>query len=343
MNLSKVLGLKYPLIVAPMAGGPTTPELVVASSEAGALGFLGAAYLSATDIKSTATKIREQTKKPFGINLFIPSRLERVSVESVSLAIQTTEKFRNELKLPMPKLEAPFEEDFDAQFDAVLAVKPNVLSFVFGLLSENYLKEARKASLFVVGTATSADEALKLQESGVDAVIAQGFEAGGHRGIFDAKAEDPGTPTLELVRQIKSKLKIPVIAAGGIMTSNDIQRTLREGADAVQMGTAFLATREAGTSAPFRKKLLEASIRKTKTTRAFSGRFARGIVNRFMQELDSKPNSILPFPAQNKFTRDLRKASSESGSADFLSLWCGSGNGELWTGSASELVEKLFS
>lgn len=251
-------------------------------------------------------------------------------------------KFREELGLSTPELKPPFEENLSQQLEAVFSLKPAVFSFVFGILPVEAITQAHRLGIMTMGTATTVDEALALEESGVRAIVMQGVEAGGHRGIFDPVAGDPGISTLELIRKTKQKIKLPLVAAGGIMTAEEIQAALQAGAEAVQMGTAFLATKEAGTSAPYRQKLLESPRRQTKTTRAFSGRLARGMVNRFMQEMDKDPSAILPFPLQNKFTRDLRKASVAAGSADFLSLWCGAGQGPLWTGSAKDLIESLF-
>jgi nitronate monooxygenase len=341
-RLSNALQLKYPLIVAPMAGGPSSVDLVVSASEAGALGSIGAAYFGPNTIKEVTHQARERTQRPFAINLFIPSQIPTHSEEQLRFAIRKTQAFRNELGLPEPKLAPPYQEDFDQQFEAVLSLKPAVFSFVFGILQNEYMKEARKHGIFIIGTATTPAEAFELESTGVDAVVLQGYEAGGHRGIFDPASDDPNIGMADLIRELKGKIKIPLIAAGGIMTTDEVRATLQAGADAVQMGTAFLAVKEAGTSAPYRKKLLETKNRTTKLTRAFSGRLARGIVNRFMEEMDSEPHAILPFPIQNKFTRDLRNASAAKGSADFLSLWCGTGKGELWTGSAAELIKKLF-
>lgn len=285
--------------------------------------------------------VRGKTNKPFGINLFVPERLKNVESSRIENAIKATENFRSELSLHKPILQPPYEEDFDLQFEAVLRSKTKLFSFVFGLLESNYIKALRAEDIIVVGTATSVDEAMQLVESGVDAIVIQGFEAGGHRGIFNSKDKDPEIGTLALIEAIQPKTSIPLIAAGGIMSASDIQTMLKAGAQAVQMGTAFLCTKEAGTSAPYRKELLQAK-RNTMTTRAFSGRFARGIKNRFMKEIDSQPGSILPFPAQNKFTRDLRNAASSKGISDFLSLWSGSGAGDLWTGSATSLIDQLF-
>jgi nitronate monooxygenase len=340
-QLAQRLKLRGPLFVAPMAGGPTTPELVVASSQAGALGFIGGAYYDKKGLLDFAKKVRAQTEQPFGINLFIPRCLPPVSAEQIAQAQSATAAYRTELRLPTPALEPPYEEDFDAQFEAVLAIKPRVMSFIFGILGAEHLKAARQAHIMVMGTATNVDEAQQLEASGVDAIILQGIEAGGHRALFSPTQADPEIPTQELLKRCAEKIRLPLIAAGGIMNANDIRLSLRHGAQAVQMGTAFLVCREAGTSAPYRQTLLASDGRRTKTTRVFSGRLARGIENRFMREMEQRATSILPFPAQNKFTRDLRQASQQQGSPDFLSLWSGTGAGDLWTGSATDLIRQL--
>lgn len=336
------LRLKYPLVVAPMAGGPTTVDLVVASSNSGALGSIGAAYLTAPLIEDFTKNVRAKTSGPVAINLFLPHGILPVAVDKIAKAIKATESYRKELNLPVPDLQPPYEENFDEQFESVLKIKPEVLSFVFGVLEADYVKAAKKENIYLIGTATTLDEALALVESGVDAITLQGVEGGGHRGIFDAKIGDPQIGAIDLLEQCRAKIRIPLIAAGGIMNAQDIKKALEKGAEAVQMGTAFLTCKESGVSTPYRKALLASENRKTQLTRAFSGRLARGIENRFLLEMGEKSEAILPFPAQNKFTRDMRNASVKAGSADFLSLWSGTGHGALWTESASELIERLF-
>ncbi|MEI2302468.1 NAD(P)H-dependent flavin oxidoreductase [Ensifer sp. MJa1] len=333
------LGLKHPLIVAPMAGGPSSPELVAASSAAGAIGSIGAAYATPVAIADFVEKVRARTDRPFAINLFIQQPQPQIEATMVDRAIAATAKYRAELDLPLPQFASPYEEDFDQQFEAVLKAKPAVLSFVFGLLAPRYMQAAHKAGMLIIGTATTPEEAKALEDSGVDAITLQGFEAGGHRGIFDPAAEDSEIPLNELMAQCLGKARVPLIAAGGIMTAADIRATLARGAAAVQMGTAFLATSEAGTSEPYRAAL-QGPERRTRTTRAFSGRFARGMENRFMREMDA--DAVMPFPAQNKFTRDLRAAAAAKGTSEFLSLWAGTGKGDLWQGSTSALIESLF-
>ena len=325
-----------------MAGGPSSPEFVIASCEAGALGSIGAAYSAPQAIEDFYKKVRSKTSGPIAINLFLPQGEPEISEAKLSNAIQATKKYRQELGLPTPTLKPPYEENFDLQFETVLKLKPEVFSFVFGLLKPEYVQAARKEKILTFGAATTFDEALALQDSGVDAITLQGFEGGGHRAIFNSEVSDPNVSMLNLLDQCHVKIKIPLIAAGGIMTSQDIKVAIAHGASAVQMGTAFLACKEAGTSNPYRRAL-SAPVRSTKLTRAFSGRLARGIENRFMLEMNQHIDAILPFQSQNKFTRDIRNASAQKDSSEFLSLWAGTGEGDLWTGKTADLIHQLFS
>lgn len=338
----KDLNLKYPLIVAPM-GGLMTPQLVSAPSNCKALGSIGAAYMSPQAIIDFTTQVRSLTKNPFAINLFIPHPIPTVTPEKIQSAISATASFRQELKIAEPKVVAPFQENFDEQFETVLRLKPAVLSYVFGNLTAEQTKAAKAANIILIAAATTFEEAQAVESAQADAVVLQGIEGGGHRAIFDPNADDAEVPAFELLKQCYKTINLPLIAAGGLMNKQDIQQALKLGASAVQLGTAFLACKEAGTSPAYKEKLLQSAKRKTKTTRAFSGRLARGIENRFMLEMEKSPDKILPFPIQNKFTRDLRNASAAQNTPDFLSLWAGSGEGELWQGSACDLIQKLFS
>lgn len=335
--LSVIETLRRPLVVAPMAG-VSTPALVAAASEAGALGSIGAAYDTPETIAETVSQVRARTGKPFAINLFVPAPETALTSEVVAAAVRSTAHFRAEFGLPPPRVHPPFALDFGAQFEATLRARPAVLSFVFGIPSDEYVRAARREGLYLIGTATTFEEARSCAEAGMDAVTLQGLEAGGHRGTFDGAAPDPDVAIRELIRTCAGRLNIPLIAAGGLMHATDVREMLALGASAVQMGTAFLACREAGTSSPWRERLR--GQRRTLLTRAFSGRLARGLENRFTREMEGR--AILPFPAQNAFTRDLRRASLARGSDELLSLWCGTGAGELWTGPAADLIERLF-
>lgn len=338
-QIIKVLGLKGPLILSPLAGGPSTPELVAAVSNAGGLGSLGLAYETPEQIRTIIQKTRSLTSKPIAVNLFVPAKTPELSKDQINQAIEDTKKYREELGVPSPKLEPPYALDFDQQFETMLSQKPEVFSFTFGLLSSDYIKECNKNHIITCGTATTLEEGLLVEESGVDWLVAQGIEAGGHRGIFSATEEDSEIGLFPLVRSLADRLKIPVIAAGGIMDGAGIAAVLALGASAAQLGTAFLLCEEAGTSRPYREALVSKN-RKTRTTRVFSGRIARGLENRFMKEMETR--QILPFPAQNVFTRDIRKRSAELGKSDFLSLWSGQGIELIREMKAHELVAVLF-
>jgi nitronate monooxygenase len=350
-ELSRRLSLGLPLIVAPMAGGPTTPKLVAASCEAGALGSLGAAYLSPTQIRKEVELIRGMTARSFAINLFTKAPTIELEAEQIAAARAATRAYRDELGLPDPDLAPPFHPEFERQLDAVLEARPAVFSFVFGLLDRRHTDACRARGILTMGTATTLSEGLALEESGVDAVVAQGVEAGGHRGIFDPGAEDPDIGILALTRSLAAKLSIPVVAAGGIMDGRGIAAALALGAQAAQMGTAFLLCDEAGTSEPYRRALEGARSggdtrgvghARTELTRAFSGRWARGIPNRFLNEMKRHGPAILPFPAQNAFTRDLRQKSAQAGSSELLSLWAGEGVGQIRPSiSAAQLIDTL--
>jgi nitronate monooxygenase len=342
-EFTKNLGIQWPLIQAPLSGGPSTPELVAAASNSGALGFLGAAYMSAETLSRACSRVKELTSRPFGINLFVPAFEPMPSPVLVEKAIQVTRKYREELGLPAPAVKGPFQENFQEQFDVMLEARPRVFSFTFGLLSVDHIKECRSRGILVWGTGTTLEEAMALQESGVDAVVAQGTEAGGHRGIFSPEQAEPNIGTSDLIQQMTFQLRCPVIASGGLMNGADIAEVLKLGAAAAQLGTAFLLCQEAGTSPAYRQALRDAAKLKSQTrlTRAFSGRWARGLENRFMREMASQTENLLPYPIQNSFTRDIRNAAARLGKSEYLSLWAGEGVGAIREHSAKDLVSAL--
>jgi len=246
-----------------------------------------------------------------------------------------------ELGLPDPELRPPFHQNFDAQFEVVLHERPAVFSFVFGRLGAAQMVACREAGIYTIGTATTIDEGLALEASGVDAVAAQGMEAGGHRGMFSADDDDLGLSTMVLTRALVARLKIPVIAAGGLMDGRDIAAARVWGAAAAMLGTAFLLCDEAATSPAYRQALARAGTKVTRLTRAFSGRWARGLENRFLREMAGSP-AILPWPAQNSLTRDLRQKAAKENNPEFLSLWAGQGVERITRGPAGKIVERIF-
>jgi nitronate monooxygenase len=337
------LSLHGPLIQAPMAGGATTPELVAAVSNAGALGSLGGAYLSPVELQTAIRQIKTLTQRPFAVNLFAPCAEPVPSEHQVQAAVAATKSYRQELGISEPALRPPFSQKFEHQFAVVLEERPAVFSFTFGLPDRKVLEECHKRDILTFGTATTPEEGLALQEIGVDAVVGQGAEAGAQRGTFSSEKEDLFLGLAALIPALATNLRIPVIAAGGIMNGQGIAAALTLGAQAAQLGTAFLVCDESGISKTYRNTLLDPTKRKaTRLTRAFSGRWARGLENRFIMEMAAKEETILPFPAQNAFTQDIRKKAAELGISDYLSLWAGQGVGLIRAMRAETLVKTLF-
>ncbi|SMB91600.1 nitronate monooxygenase [Deinococcus hopiensis KR-140] len=329
------LGLRVPVVLAPMAGGPGTPQLAAAISQAGGLGSLGAAYLSPTQIAEAGAVVRAHTERPFGVNLFAPQPLPPVTQAQREAALAELAPLHAELGLPPPALPERTQEDFSAQLGAVLALRPAAFSFAFGRLGGVELEALRGQGILAFGTATGVEEVLALAADGVDAVIVQGGAAGGHRGGW---LREELADTLTLVRAAREVTALPIIAAGGLMTAVEVRAALDAGAELVQCGTAFLRAAEAGTPPPYRAALAKAHPGTTTLTRSFSGRLARGLVNRVTAEVQ-RP---LPYPFQNALTRALRAEAAQTGRAEFLSLWAGEGAHRGQEGTAADLLRALW-
>jgi nitronate monooxygenase len=341
-SLLSRLGIVHPIIQAPMAGGGDTPDLVASVCNAGGLGCIGAAYLTPEQIVETGRGVRAKTAKPFGINLFapIPPVGDNIAMEP---ALRRLAPYYSELGITPPTQSVAPRFVFAEQLVATLQTEASVFSFTFGIPPSEAISAIKQRGIFLLGTATTVDEATELERTGVDAIVAQGSEAGGHRGSFSGDFEAGMVGTISLVPQIVDAVRVPVIASGGIMDGRGIAAALALGASAVQLGTAFLTCEEAGISNAYKDAILQAHENQTRITRAFSGRFARGIVNRFMNEMESAGSreTILPFPVQNDLTRALRAAASKQGRAEFLSLWAGQGLRMARRQSAADLVERL--
>lgn len=337
------LGLRSPVIQAPMAGGGDTAALVAAVNEAGGLGFVGAAYLTDAQIAERARDIRGRTALPFGINLFAPTPAPGPA-PMMAEAMARVAPFHAELGLEEPKEPAYSGDGFDRQFAALLDSGAAYYSVTFGLPPVDSVAAAKARGLRVLGTATTVAEAVALEQAGVDAVIAQGSEAGGHRGSFIGDPAANLVGTMALVPQVADAVGVPVIASGGIMDGRGIAAALALGATAVQMGTVFLTCDEAGIPEAHKAAILSAREDQTRLTRAFSGRPARGILNRFMEAVEDPqaPGAVLPFPLQNALTRPLRTAAGKAGRAEFLSLWAGQGVRLAQRRPAGELVAELL-
>jgi nitronate monooxygenase len=248
------------------------------------------------------------------------------------------------LGLPAPTAPKPVPDPFLAQFEAVLDARPPIFSFTFGIPDRDAMSRLKTRGILILGTATTVEEARALEQAGVDAIVAQGSEAGAHRGTFldsSEMFESSMVPTLDLVRATASALSLPVIATGGLMDGRDIVAALNAGASAAQLGTAFLACPESGASDAYKRAILGAKKDTTVVTRAFSGRPARGLRNAFMASVDGK-ELILPYSLQNALTRPMRTAAAQQGLPDYLSLWAGQGVARASAMPAGDLVASLL-
>jgi nitronate monooxygenase len=305
-----------------MAGGVTTPDLVTAVSEAGALGSFGFAYTQPEAMQRDAALVRERTHAPFNINLFVSKDAGTIDPNAQRAALDAVAPYFDELGLKRPNaVQAPYGPDHESQLDAVEEIRPAVLTCHLGDLEPKRLARLHALGIRVGSSATCVAEAKRLEALGIDFIIAQGGEAGGHRGTYLRDPYECMTGTLALVRLIVRAVRVPVVAAGGIMDGAGIAAVLALGAEAAQLGTAFLTCRESGAAAVHKKAILAARDDNTLITEKFSGKPARGIANRYMLEMRDAP--VLPFPAQNALTGPLRAAAAKAGNADFPSLWAG--------------------
>lgn len=313
----------FPLIQAPMAG-VQDGTLAIAVSNAGALGSLPCAMLSLEQIRAELTRIRDAAGRPCNVNFFCHQEPAREPAREAAWLARLGPYYKELGVTPDPNSAAAGRRAFDAEALAVLReFAPPVVSFHFGLPSDELLAPIRKWGGRIWSSATTVEEALWLESHGVDAIIAQGVEAGGHRGMFLTDDLTTQVGTLALVPQIVRRVNLPVIAAGGIADSAGVAAALRLGASAVQVGTAFLLSEEATTSPLHRAALASDRARHTALTNVFTGRPARSIVNRLVRELGPMHPDAPPFPLPSGPLLPLRKAAEARGSSDFSPLWSG--------------------
>lgn len=336
-TLTQLLHIAYPLIQAGMAGGVTTPELVAAVSNAGGLGTIGGGYMAPEQLRGIIRAVKNQTQEPFAVNLFIP--------EPISPATEVIEAMRAHLRQFRLRLDMAPESatEFNVpslgdQLAVVLEEKVPVFSFTFGVPSRETMSQLHSQGVFVMGTATTVDEAMRLDAAGVDAVVAQGSDAGGHRGTFLGPANAALIGTMALVPQVVDRVSVPVVAAGGIMDGRGLAASLALGAAGVQMGTAFLACPESGAHHVYKERVLFATEADTDLTSAYSGKPARGIRTEFMLEMETFSGAIPPYPIQNALTKPVRTAAAKKENSEFMSLWAGQGLRLTTAKPAAEIV-----
>ncbi len=339
-DLTRRLCIEWPVLQAPMAGGVSTPALAAAVTNAGGLGAFAVGGLHPDAVRDGIRETRRLTPGPFAVNFFTPAVTHGAPSDAeLSAAVAAVQPYRAQVGLGAPgvPVRLPRLED---QVEAALAEGFPIFSFTFGIPSPDLLARLRRSGVVVLGTATTPGEAAELERAGVDAVVAQGAEAGGHRGTFAAGAGAALIGTMALVPRVADRIRLPVVAAGGIADGRGLAAALALGASAVQVGSAFLGCSESGAPPAYQAAVtVPDDGDRTALTVAFSGRMARGIRNRFVEGMAGRP--VLPFPFQNALTQDMRGAAARAGDAGLLSMWVGQGPAPRSGVGAGEVVAAM--
>jgi nitronate monooxygenase len=329
------LPCELPVVQAPLAGGPSTPALTAAVSRAGGYGFVAAGYLSAEELRDAIATTRTLTGAPFGVNLFVPSAPGDPAEVAAYADTLRPEAERLGVALGEPRWD---DDAYGAKLEVVESARVHLVSFTFGRPTSEAVDRLHRAGIGVAVTVTSARESELAAEVGTDVLVVQGTEAGGHQASF-ALLEANERPLLSALAEVREASELPVIAAGGVMTGRDAAAALAAGAIAVQLGTALLCSPEAGTSTPYRESLLEVRYPGTMITRAFSGRFGRGLANRFAREHDAQAPQA--YPEVHHLTRPLRAAAIRAGDTSVPNLWAGTGWRRLTIAPAATIVARI--
>src|SRR6201984_3677320 len=343
-RLTAELGIEYPIIQGPL-GGLSSQRLTAAVSNFGGLGSFGAHSMAPDAIKDVISEIRSLTSKPFAMNLWVSMEDEgaRTADENgFNRSLASLVAHLAALGAPSPTYKPYSPKRFEDQARVLLDANVPAFSFIYGIPAREILEECRAKGIVTIGTATTPEEAAALQEAGVDVVVSSGFEAGGHRGSFLRPAEDSLTGTLSLVPQVVDVVDVPVIAAGGIGDARGVIAALSLGAETVQMGTVFLACEESGSGRPHRDTLRRRNARHTALTKGFTGRLARAIHNRVMENLNRNGTEILPYPLQRELVRNLTIAAKAAGRGDLVTMWAGQGANLPTCTDASAFLSSLI-
>lgn len=340
-----LLRIDYPIMQGPFGGNLSTVALTAAVSNAGGLGGYGAYTMSPQEIFEADKQLKAATNKPYNINLWVSDHDIPQSGLSDDQYDKTAALFKpyfDEVGIPLPEKPAPFQSRFENQLEVILDIKPKVFSFMFGALSADVLEQCKRSGIVTVGAATTLDEAIFLESTGVDMIIASGFEAGGHRPSFLASAESSLTGTFVLLQLIREKVKTPIIAAGGIANGKGVAAALALGASAAQIGTAFLACDESNALPVHREMLFSDAAKYTTLSRAYTGRLGRGLTSRVAKEISGKEQDVLPFPLQTSLISPLRKAALDQQKWDMILFWGGQIAPILKHTKAKELTQSLI-
>jgi nitronate monooxygenase len=338
------LGLELPLIQGPFGGGLSTVELTTTVSNLGGLGSFGAHHLDGSGIEALSAALKAKTKRACAINLWVGDHDpggDDMSEAVFDHAWTFYAPYFQEFGLTPPERPEQYHPRFSDQIDALIAARPAAFSFVFGIPSTKILQACRQSGILTIGAATTLAEVDALNDADVDVILITGFEAGGHRPSFLEPAEDSLMGTLALTRLATQRTKKPIIAAGGLADGLGIRAVMTAGAQAAQLGTAFIACKESGTADVHRDALFSPRAEKTMLTRAYSGRLARGIPNRIIAEFDKKAGELPPFPIHSWFVSKLKGAAMAANIEDFTSLYAGQGAPLLKHRTASALMVAL--
>ncbi|WP_028466849.1 NAD(P)H-dependent flavin oxidoreductase [Nisaea denitrificans] len=338
------LGIRHPIIQGPFGGGLSTVELAATVSNRGGLGSYGAHITAPEEIGALTHELASATAKPFALNLWVSDHDpggEHLSDAGFERLYPVFAPYFEELGLAKPTPPERFHHRFEDQIEALLEARPPVFSFVFGIPSGKVLEECRRLGIRTMGAATTLAEAEALDAAGVDLIVATGLEAGGHRVSFLKSAEESLTGTFSLTQVAASHVEAPVIAAGGIVDGRGIRAALTLGAGAAQIGTAFLACAESGTKQAHRDMLFTDAARDTALTRSYTGRLARGIRNRWINEMAERESELPPFPVQSWFFGAIKAAALKQGRDDLVSLYAGQSAPNLKHRSAIALMDDL--
>jgi len=343
MPLLDILGIKYPIIQGPFGGGFSTIKLTSTVSNMGGMGSFGAHQLNSKEIESLCKKLRQETEKPFAINLWVSNRdktMDNIGPRVFETHRQQHQELYKKLNASPPEWHDKQTISFENQVEGILRAKPKVFSFVFGIPSPEILSECKKQGIITLAAATTVEEAIKAESSGVDIILATGFEAGGHRPSFLKAPEDSLYGTLTLVPAICEAVSTPVVAGGGIANRRSVKAALELGAEAVQIGTAFLACQESGAPEIHKKLLKNNKGGLTTLSKAYSGRLARFIPNALTEHYNT--SATLPFPAQGWLTDPIKSAATINNNTNYMPIYAGQGTPLIHHSSAKNLMTDLI-
>lgn len=342
-TISKILNVKYPVIQAPMFG-VSTPQMAAAAAKAGCLGSLALADLSSDQSAELIRNTKKITDQPFAVNIFVHHIPELTDAlrEKFDKARQFITQLakENNIEVQLPDLKEIKVNGYHEQIDAVIEEGCKLLSFTFGNLDDKSIHKLKENGILLIGTCTSVEEALILENSGIDIICVQGIEAGGHRGTFNADTI-PEIGGMSLFSKVYDHVKVPLIYAGGIYNGKTLRAAKELGAQGFQVGSILLASQESGLK-PFEKeRLKDVTEKDIVLTKSFSGRYARGIKNKYIETLENSAY-ILPYPYQNKLTNELRKVSKELNNTDFVGIWAGQSIHDYIELSTEEILKNLI-